>query len=331
MSDDSSCSNSTKKAVVLLNMGGPSNLGEVEVFLKNMFADRRILTVKSDLVRAMIRFFIVTFRTSKAQGHYRLIGGRSPLLEISRRLADKLSALTSTPVFLAMRYTQPFAQETIAQLKDHGIEKVVLLPMYPHYSTTTSLSSVEDFISKAKALGFTGKIEQVASFFDNRLFNRVIVERITQALNGEDADDYELVFSAHGLPQKIVDAGDPYQNEVEEHVELLEQLLFAEGLKFRKVHLAYQSKVGPMKWIEPSLDSVLEKMKNKRVLIYPIAFTIDNLETNYELSIEYKEKFGDKFESYRVAECPNDSDAFVAALADMIESAPRVNFEEERR
>lgn len=311
-----------KQAVVLLNMGGPSNLVEVRTFLKNMFADPNILTVKSAALRWLIGTMIVLTRTKTAQSHYEEIGGKSPLLGLTKKLAEKLSSLRDQNVYIVMRYVPPFASDTIKQMMDDGIEEVVLVPMYPQYSTTTTKSSLEDFHATAVKMGFHPKVHTVESFYKNREINAAIVEKIKESLAGADADGYDLVFSAHSLPQKIIDAGDEYQKQIEEHVDILQNMLYMQGVYFRKIHLAYQSKLGPVKWLEPSLEEALHKISqvNKKVMVYPISFTVDNVETVYELGIEYKEvaeKFG--FESYAVVPCPNDDEDFRGALSEIID------------
>ncbi len=311
-----------KKAVVLLNMGGPSNLGEVRVFLKNMFADPNILTVKSSALRWLIGTIIVLTRTKNAQSHYALIGGSSPLLGLTEKLAAKLSSLMDEKVYIAMRYVPPFSKEAVKAMMEDGVQEVVLLPMYPHYSTTTTKSSIEDFYKATLEMGYHPKVYTIERFYKKRAFNELIVEKIKETLKNEDAEDFDLVFSAHSLPQKIIDAGDSYEKEIEEHVQILEGLLYSEGVHFRKVHLAYQSKLGPMKWIGPALGDTLTKIaaSNKKVLVYPIAFTVDNVETAYELDIEYREIADElKIEDYRVVSCPNDSEDFARALAEIID------------
>lgn len=311
-----------KKAVVLLNMGGPSNLGEVRVFLKNMFADPNILTVKSSALRWFIGTAIVLTRTKNAQSHYARIGGSSPLLGLSEKLAAKLSSLMDEKTYVAMRYVPPFAFEAVKAMMEDEVGEVVLLPMYPHYSTTTTKSSIEDFYKATLEEGYHPKIRTIERFYKKRAFNELIAEQIKETLGGEDAEDFELVFSAHSLPQKIIDAGDSYEKEIEEHVQILEDLLYSQGVHFRKVYLAYQSKLGPMKWIGPSLGETLQKISasNKKVLIYPISFTVDNVETVYELDIEYREiAEGFGIQDYRVAKCPNDSEEFARVLAEIIE------------
>jgi len=309
-----------QKALVLLNMGGPNNLDEVKVFLSNMFNDANIITVKSSLLRRFIAFMITTSRTKKAQANYAKLGGKSPLVGYTKQLVEKLqSALPSLHVNFAMRYTPPFCDALIEELKAKGIEEVILLPLYPHYSTTTTKSSVEDFMKVARALEFKAKIRVIDHFFENKIYNRLLVRKIKEALGENDPTQMELIFSAHSLPQKIIANGDPYQSEISLHVKLVEQLLEKENMQFKAVHLAYQSKLGPIKWLEPSMEEKLSTLENKNALIVPISFTIDNSETEFELSMEYAElahRLG--FERYVVTKCPNDDEAFVECITQLI-------------
>lgn len=309
-----------KKALVLLNMGGPNNLDEVKVFLSNMFNDANIITVKSALLRRFIAFMITSTRTKKAQANYAKLGGKSPLVGYTKQLVEKLqSALPALHVTFAMRYTPPFCDAVIEELKAKRIEEVILLPLYPHYSTTTTKSSVEDFMKVAKTLGFQARIRVIDRFFENASYNRLLVKKIKEALGENDPTQMELIFSAHSLPQKIIANGDPYEREISLHVKLVEQLLHEEGVSFKAVHLAYQSKLGPVKWLEPSMEEKLSTLENKNALIVPISFTIDNSETEFELSQEYAELAHRlEFERYIVAKCPNDDEAFVECIARLI-------------
>lgn len=309
-----------KEAIVLLNMGGPNNLGEVEMFLHNMFNDPYILRTKSTLLRKFIAGMITLTRVEKSQEIYRQIGGKSPLVGHTRSLVGKLQQEVGSDVVVdfAMRYTPPMAQEVCERLKGEGIEKVYLIPLYPQYSSTTTQSSLDDFESAAMKIGWDVITVEIKHFFANTTYNRCLIERIKDALGQDNASEFEIVFSAHGLPQKVVDGGDPYQRHVIAHVELLKRMMQEEGLLFSDVSLAYQSKVGPMKWLEPSLDSMLHSLVRKKVIIVPIAFTIDNSETDFELSIEYAEVAHELgFEEYRVCRCPNDHPLFVQTLAEM--------------
>ncbi len=303
-----------KKGILLLNMGGPNNLDEVEVFLKNMFNDKNIITVKSDLLRKMIAFFIVRGRKSEAQENYKKIGGFSPIVAHTKRLCEKLEQKTGLKTSFAMAYTPPFVKDA---LKDFSDEELIVLPLYPQYSTTTVKSSLEDFDKQNR--GF--KYELIDVFYKDQAYNKLIVSLIKQTLANESANEYELIFSAHSLPQSIVKKGDPYQKQVIDHVELLKQELEIQKLNFANIHLAYQSKLGPVKWLEPELGETLQKLTDKKVLIYPLSFTIDNSETDFELSIEYKQeaqKFGLK--TYKVCKCPNASDEFVEVLSDLVKT-----------
>ena len=309
-----------QKALVLLNMGGPNNLDEVKVFLSNMFNDANIITVKSSLLRRFIAFMITTSRTKTAQANYAKLGGKSPLVGYTKQLVEKLQkALPALHVTFAMRYTPPFCDAVIEALKAKGIEEVILLPLYPHYSTTTTKSSVEDFMTVARALEFKAKIRVIDRFFENKIYNQLLVKKIKEALGRNDPSQMELIFSAHSLPQKIIANGDPYQSEITLHVKLVESLLEEEGVHFKAVHLAYQSKLGPVKWLEPSMEEKLSTLENKNALIVPISFTIDNSETEFELSMEYAElahRLG--FERYVVAKCPNDDDTFVECITNLV-------------
>lgn len=309
-----------QKAVVLLNMGGPNNLDEAQLFLHNMFNDPNIITVKSAFLRRFIAFMITTTRTKKAQANYAKLGGKSPLVGYTQKLVDKLRiALPALYVSFAMRYTPPFCEGVIRDLQAKGIEEVILLPLYPHYSTTTTKSSVEDFYAVAQKLGFTAKISIIERFYDNAQYNALLVNKIEEALGENAPEAFDLIFSAHSLPQKIVDKGDSYQQEIELHVKILKECLSQKHLHFKNIHIAYQSKLGPVKWLEPSLEEKLTSLTNKNALIVPLSFTIDNSETEFELSMEYKEVAEAlHFENYRVARCPNEDDAFVECIKALV-------------
>lgn len=309
-----------KKALVLLNMGGPNNLVEVEVFLTNMFNDKNIITVKSDLLRSFIAFMIVTSRKKEARVNYEQLGGKSPLVGYTQKLIDKLQAqIPEMLVTFAMRYTPPFASEVVDQIMKEGVDEVIALPLYPHFSTTTTKSSLEDLRAELRKAGFCGKLKTYKKFYKDINYNTLLAERLIESLGSDDAKQFELIFSAHSLPQKIVDKGDPYQREVIEHAKLIEEILKEKGYEFAGVHVAYQSKLGPIKWLEPSLEDKLKSLTNKNALICPIAFTIDNSETEFELWIEYEEVAEELgFENYRIAKCPNDDERFVHMIKEFI-------------
>lgn len=304
-----------KKALVLMNMGGPRDKSELEMFLKNMFNDKNIITINSNFLRSLLAKFIVSSRLDAAWKNYEQIGGCSPINPITSSLVQKLNKeLEDIDVMQVMRYTPPLANQCCEQLKDKGIEELILFPLYAQYSTTTTKSSIEDFMN-AKSFDFKTRI--IEPFYKNEMFNKIIVNDIKNAsLNKESIN---LIFSAHGLPVKIVEAGDPYQKQIIEHVEILTKMLKESGLEYESINLAYQSKVGPLKWLEPSLDNKLKEFKDKNILIYPIAFIIDNSETTFELDIEYREiaqELGVK--EYNVCKCVNDSVEFISFIKELI-------------
>ena len=311
-----------KEAVILLNMGGPNNLNEVEMFLKNMFADKNILTMKSDIVRKLVGGMIVFNRTESSQEIYRQLGGKSPIVGHTKNLVSKLQKKLGDDVIVdfVMRYTPPFADEVVERLNAAKVEKIYLIPLYPQQSSTTTKSSLEDFEEAYHKAGGDALLVEKKHFFENESYNKSVIQNIKDSMQNDDYRDFDLIFSAHGLPQKIVNAGDVYQKHVTKHVALLNSMLQKEGMDFHETHLAYQSKVGPMEWLKPSLDEKLNLVRNRGVIVVPVAFTIDNSETDFELEVEYREiaeELG--FKEYRVTRCANDSDLFVDALYEIYE------------
>ena len=305
----------SKKALVLLNMGAARSKDELEVFLTNMFNDKNIVTFENDTIRSMLASLIVTLRLNKVWDNYDKIGGKSPLHELTDLLIAKLNEmLPEYFITTAMRYTSPFAQTAIARIQKENIKDVILLPLYPQYSTTTTKSSVEDFIEKSNG---ELNITTIEPFYKNELYNKAICDQIINVQS--KYNDFHLIFSAHGIPRKIVDKGDPYQKHVEEHVELLKEKLSHYATNIKSINLAYQSKVGPMKWLTPSLDNMLKNFKNEKVIIYPISFIVDNSETVFELDVEYR-KLAEKLQikEYKVCSCVNDNDTFIKAVKEII-------------
>jgi len=278
--------------------------------------------MKSNVLRKMVGGMIVFNRTESSQEIYRELGGKSPIVGHTKNLVEKLQARLGENVIVdfAMRYTPPFAPEVIEKLNAQTIEKIYLIPLYPQYSTTTTKSSLEDFEEHYHDSQGDAVLVEIKHFFENKAYNRSVIERIKEKIGSDNYNDFDIIFSAHGLPQKIVDAGDVYEKHVNKHVNLLKEMLVDEKMNFHEVHLAYQSKVGPMEWLKPSLEDKLKIVRNRGVVVVPLAFTIDNSETDYELNIEYREiaqELG--FKEYRVCRCPNDSDLFVDALCEIYE------------
>ncbi len=297
---------------MLLNMGGPNSVDEVEMFLQNMFSDKNILTMDR-YTRKLVAGIIIYKRLDEVKENFvKHLGGKSPLPTLTNRLIKKLNNKLGIPIAPAMRYVPPFATPALEKFKAEGIEELLLFPMYPQYSTTTTLSSVEDIEARCALLDYAPKITLIEPYYDDYDYIKMSVEKIMEALENKNSEDYDLLLSAHGLPMSIIKAGDPYQNQIEANVSALKIYLHERGVKFNNIKLVYQSKVGSSAWLEPNLVDVLRNPYHRKVLIYPLAFTVDNSETVYELDIEHRE-IADKikYDDYRVAKCFNDDDTFV--------------------
>lgn len=295
-----------------MNMGGPNNLDEVEVFLKNMFNDKYIIGAPQP-IRAMIGLLITTLRKKEAKENYAKLGGMSPIVGHTKRLVRRLNRILDADVYYEMRYTPPFAKEVIPKLTEY--DEIYALPMYPHYSSTTTKSSIENFEKEAKKVGIKAPIKTIESYYSDENYNKAIVERIKEKVNDVNSEDYELIFSAHGLTQRTIDKGDPYQDHILKNVECAKEELKKQGIKFNNILVAYQSRLGPVEWIKPYMDVTLKEMKDKKVLVYPISFTVDNSETQFELDIEYKEIADEVgLADYRVAKVPNYHPYFIKTI-----------------
>jgi len=308
-----------KKAVMLLNMGGPNGVEEVEMFLRNMFADEHILTMNA-LLRRVIGEMIVKKRLDEVKDNFVThLSGKSPLPELTQRLIQKLEQRLTCPIVAAMRYVPPFARPSLERFQAEGVESLILFPMYPQYSTTTTLSSVKDIQEQCRALGYAPKITVIEPYYDDYDYITMVATKIMEAMGKAPTSEYDLLLSAHGLPLSIIQSGDPYQIQVEANVSALKIYLHERGVTFHDIKLVYQSKVGSAAWLEPNLVDVLRRPTHRKVVIYPLAFTIDNSETRYELDIEHREiarKIG--YEDYRVARCFNDDDAFADFIAQRV-------------
>ncbi|WP_169543747.1 ferrochelatase [Sneathiella aquimaris] len=285
-----------RKAVVLFNLGGPDNLEAVEPFLFNLFYDPAIIRVPKP-IRYLIAKLISKRRAPIAQDIYRNIGGSSPLLQQTRdqatalqtRLTDLLKS-DEVKVFIAMRYWHPMTEQTVRDVKAFGADEVILLPLYPQFSTTTTGSSVKEWKKVAKQVGLDAVTTELCCYPDDKGFidanTALILEKLQQI--PENKDRPRLLFSAHGLPKKIVDAGDPYQWQVEQSVAAIVKKLNIPDLDYT---ICYQSRVGPVEWIKPATEDEIERAgkENRSLMIIPVAFVSEHSETLVELDIEYAE------------------------------------------
>jgi len=283
------------KAIILHNMGGARNENELKEFLYNMFKDKRII---SSPLRHILAPIIANTRYKKVWKNYEKIGG-SKIYEITQNLVSKMQKYTDYEVTYVMRYTKPFLKDII-----HKYNEIILLPMYPHYSFTTYESAIDDL----KKSNFKGKVSIVKPFFKENEFNKIIVENILKEI--KNPKEYNLIFSAHGIPKKLIQKGDKYYSHIKKHIEILSTMV-----EFKSINLAFQSRFGKSEWLKPYLEDTLKQFKNENVVIYPLSFMIDNSETDLELSIEYRniaKEIG--INKYKVIKCPNDDEKIAKFL-----------------
>ncbi|TWB47207.1 ferrochelatase [Nitrospirillum viridazoti] len=278
-------------AVVLFNLGGPDRLEAVRPFLYNLFRDPAIIGLPAPF-RQLIAHLISSRRDKVAQGIYQTLGGGSPLLPNTlaqaRALEQQLWDAGTVRVFVSMRYWHPFSDAVAHDVKDWEPDEVVLLPLYPQFSTTTTASSLKDWQRAAKAAGLTAPSRSICCYPDEPGFVAAVAKLIRAGL--EDAAPHgkpRVLFSAHGLPEKVVKGGDPYQFQCERTAQAVVKSLRIEKLDWVS---CYQSRVGPMKWIGPSADEEIRRAGQDRVpvVVVPIAFVSEHSETLVEIEHEYR-------------------------------------------
>jgi protoporphyrin/coproporphyrin ferrochelatase len=308
--------------IVLFQLGGPDTLDAIQPFLFNLFCDPDIIDFPfARIGRRPLAKLIATTRAKKVQHHYSVIGGGSPIRKFTELQARALETqLRSSGVnarcFVAMRYWHPFTAEAVRQLEESGCDEIILLPLYPHFSSTTTGSSLNEWNRR-----FRGElpVRVIESFYRDKMYLESLVEKIDQALSRFSAPDRpEIVFSAHSLPQSIIDNGDPYQTQIEETV----QLLMQRGTWPNRHRLCYQSKVGASKWLQPSLTRTLRDLadaKVEEVCIVPISFVSDHVETLGEIDHEARELAQELgIRRFEMTAGLNDSPKFIAALARLV-------------
>lgn len=312
-----------KTAVVLFNLGGPDSPQAVQPFLFNLFNDPAIIRLPNPF-RWLVAKLISSRRAPVAVGIYAQMGGRSPILPQTEAQAAALQAVLGEThrVFIAMRYWHPFAQDTARAVKAWGAERVVLLPLYPQFSTTTTASSFTDWQRAAQAAGLTVPTAAIGCYADEAGFvaaqTALLRERLPEA---EAKGPVRILFSAHGLPKKVVTDGDPYQMQVERSVAAILQQLNRPDLDSR---ICYQSRVGPLEWIGPATDAeIVQAAKDGcSIVVVPVAFVSEHSETLVELDIEYAElAHHNGARAYSRVPTVGAQPAFIAGLAQMVRAA----------
>ena len=323
---------SHKTAVVLFNLGGPDKPSAVRPFLVNLFKDPAILRVPF-FVRPLLARLIATLRTKAASENYRILGGKSPLLELTQDQARALEAALpdlDARCFVAMRYWHPFSDATAREVKAWGPDEVVLVPLYPQYSTTTTGSSLTAWREAAARAGLMVPVTSLCCYHSDPGFLRATAAIVRRAYDEARAalpaeTGLRVLFSAHGLPEVIVKKGDPYQFQVERTVAGVVRVLQEAGdLNGLDHATCYQSRATPQKWIDPSIETALEQAAHDKtaVLVVPIAFVSEHSETLVELDVEYRE-VAEKLHllGYFRAPAQNSDPGFIEALADLVRGA----------
>lgn len=295
-----------KVAVVLFNLGGPLHLADVRPFLENLFSDPAIIRLPA-LFRIPLAKFISKKREEEAKHIYQAIGGGSPLLANTEAQRKALEAAlpqsenTQYRCFISMRYWHPFAHETGRLVADFAPDKIVFLPLYPQFSTTTTESSFRDFSDALKKVKVKAPVSTICCYPSDPGFIAAQAMLIREQYENLGRDMQmagitkkpRLLFSSHGLPERVVKAGDPYQRQCEETAKALVAALNIPGLDWIN---CYQSRVGPLKWIEPYTDAEIERAGSEKtpVIIAPISFVSEHSETLYEIEQQYRELARDK-------------------------------------
>jgi len=311
-----------KIAVVLFNLGGPDSIEAIEPFLYNLFCDPDIFNLPFG--QKLFARFISSRRAPKVAEEYKLIGGKSPIGEWTETQRSMLESnlrmdFNSIDVYTAMRYWKPFTSEVAAKVAAMNYDRIILLPLYPHYSITTTGSSYNEW--KRFYHGDDSKVVLINSYYLNEKYIAAINQRIDETIlrfPAQVSNEIQIVFSAHGTPISLVKKGDPYSKHIKDTVEAV----MDSRNHSHEHHLCFQSKVGPMKWLEPATDTMIEELagnNKKHLLIVPISFVSDHVETLFELDIEYRHVADEAgIDNYIVMKGLNDSPLFVEALAGLV-------------
>jgi len=356
LDDDSSSSSSSDTSndmgvgVLFLNLGGPKTGDDVEEFLYNLFADPDIIRLPGPLspLQNVIASFIAKRRAPKSRAAYATIGGGSPILEYTNAQADLLSKSLkdqydlSVKTYVGMRYWKPYTEDALQSIRKDKIKALVIVPLYPQFSISTSGSSLrvlqEEFAKEATSYGDMVHTV-VPSWYDRPGYVKAVSNLIQLELDSftdiqidqakEDVPNLtplHILFSAHGVPKSYIEAGDPYQQQMEKCVAGISKKLYeTNSPKDVTIHLSYQSRVGPIEWLRPYTDDVLPELGESGVqnlVVVPISFVSEHIETLEEIDIEYRELAEESgVKNWRRCPAPNTDPTFIADMADMVYEA----------
>jgi ferrochelatase len=316
--------------IVLFQLGGPDSMEAIEPFLRNLFLDPDIIPMGPlGFLRGPLASYIARKRSVSVRGRYAMIGRRSPIALLTERQRAKLAAALAPSidpvVVTAMRYWRPLTADAVTAIKSAApLDELVLLPLYPHYSYATTLSSLKEWRHVYGQPAGGPPEATIESFYSHPLYIQALVQKIGVCLRQfPDSSRIHLLFSAHGLPMSLVEKGDPYPKQIEETVRLVCESGAKKFAGWPRAHvLCYQSRVGPMKWLEPPFLGTMERLGHDGVnemLVVPISFVTEHIETLHEINIDGRidaKKFG--VERFRMMPAVGDSPTFIAALKNLV-------------
>ena len=321
-----------KKAIILFNLGGPDKIENVEPFLFNLFNDPAILNLPTFL-RYPLAKLISNRRAPVAKKIYEELGGASPILELTKEQSDALEKkinqdqeIDEYKCFIVMRCWHPRAEQVIKEVQFFNPEEVILMPLYPQYSAATSGSSIKEWKDVCKKNQYKVKTSTICCYPTDQNFVKAHTKEILKKI--KDLKNFKLIFSAHGLPEKNIKKGDPYQWQVEQSVKKIVEELNIENLDWI---LSYQSRVGPLKWIGPSTEDIIIKNSKigKHIVLVPIAFVSEHSETLVELDIEYKELADvNGCKNYTRVPALGTNEDFIKTMSDLIIKKNEYKFSE---
>jgi ferrochelatase len=321
--------------VVLLNLGGPDSLSAVRPFLYNLFSDREIIKLGPRLLQKPIAALISLLRSAKSRSMYEHIGGRSPINDITKAQAEALEKTLNRVggdwganfrVAVGMRYWHPFIHDVVSRMFDDGIRQFIVLSLYPHYSKTTTGSAISEFRRAVLTEGIPEDdytVQYIDRWYDHPLYIDSLAEMISQGIGELETDDFLLLYSAHGLPKSFIEEGDPYLDHLHATIRLANERLAAAPYHISQLRwlLSFQSRTGPVEWLEPSTEEIIEKVAGegeKHLLVVPISFVSDHVETLYEIDILFHDLAANKGVTLKRCGSLNSSEHFIAALQELV-------------
>jgi protoporphyrin/coproporphyrin ferrochelatase len=318
-----------KTGIILCNLGGPEKLADVAPFLYNLFSDREIIRLGPSLLQKPLAWLIARMRAAKSRAIYSRIGGGSPLTRITlqqaRELENAFSPEENVSVTVAMRYWHPRVDVALEKLAREKAGKIIALPLYPHYSRATTGSSIIDLKQALAASPAHFELQEIRSWADDPGYISCLTDHIKKGLAGFGGEPVQVVYSAHSLPLSFIEQGDPYVTDLHKTIRGIEAQTGRKGL------LCFQSRSGPVRWLSPSTPETIASLAAagcKNILMVPISFVSDHVETLYEINQLYKQMASNLGMQLESTESFNISPAFIRCLRDII--LGKVNEKKER-